>query len=128
MRDGYEMERALHIYREANQSLLEASRGTLLISAAELTRLNDDTEDAAEALGKSDKVAPERRSVIGNVARSLDTLRETQKEAQTRRKLRQERKQARIQAALLLSEKRQDRTRKLAELSEAPLPALQSKK
>ncbi|MDW8282697.1 MAG: hypothetical protein RMK29_13370 [Myxococcales bacterium] len=124
MRHGYDMERALALYRQANQSLQDIARAAFVLAAAALTEDNDRAEEAALALAQDPQLPPERRAVLGNVARSLEALRATQEAAQERRRARQARRQARHEAELRLSLHREEQMRHAALLARAPLPEL----
>ena len=122
MRHGYDMERALTVYRQANRSLLRIARGALVLSAGALTEGNDRVEEAALALARDRRLPAERRAVIDNARGALDALRARQQESQEGRLLRQQHREARHDAALARAQKRGADARRAAELAAAPLP------
>lgn len=128
MRAGYEMERLLLAYRQANLGLLKVGRGAFIISAADLTGQNDRVEEAAVTLSVNPSLSPERRAVIGNAGKCLDELRQTQKDAQAQRRKREERRQKRQQTEVQKAQARETQVRRLAQLASAPLPDGSAKK
>ena len=122
MRHGQELERALCVYREANERLQAGARAVLIIAGAALTADNDQIEDGALAAAADERLPAARRVVIGNAARFIESLRQTQASAQEGHRKRKAARAAARQAQLLLSERRQEEVRQLAALATAPLP------
>lgn len=122
MQDGHRMEAALHIYREAVSGYASVCRSVFVLSAAALTEHNDRAEDAAAALAADPALPPERREIIGNVARSLDGDRDQVEGAHAARRARQVRREEDRQRTLQAARLRLAETERRAALAHAPLP------